>query len=149
MQYREFAVVGVSRHHNMGFGWLIYNELKERGFPVYAVNRLSGNYHGITYYGAVSSIPERPQAAVVVTPAENNHRLVEDLIAQGVRAIWLQPGAVSEGAVRACEERDITVVHGWCVLMFAEPVRSYHWLHRQLLSIIGRLPKLEKPGGKK
>ena len=136
----DYAVVGVSRRPR-GFGWIALNELKRRGYSVFAVNRHPGTYNQTEYYSSISSIPRQPKAAVVVTPPGESRRLVPELIRQGVNQIWLQPGAESEEVVKLCLDQGVNVVHGWCILMFAEPVRSIHRLHRGLLGLAGRLPR--------
>ncbi|MGI6647555.1 MAG: CoA-binding protein [Bacillota bacterium] len=140
MSYPEYAVIGVSRNQK-GFGWQTYNHLKKGGYSAFPVNRFPGTYNGLTYYGSVSSIPQAPKAAVVVTPASENRTLIQDLITQGIEAIWLQPGAVSEEAVQVGLQNNLVLVYGWCILMFAEPVRSIHWLHRKYLEVTGRMPR--------
>lgn len=138
--YPDYAVVGVSRR-GKGFGWAALNELKQRGYSAFAVNRFPGTFHGKTFYGAVSDIPSRPKAAVVTTPPQETGSLVRELINQGVEAVWLQRGAESEEAVQFCRENRVNVVNGWCILMFAEPVSSVHRWHRGFLGLTGRLPR--------
>lgn len=139
LQHNRFAVFGVSRHQH-GFGWMVFKEMIEHGHIVYPVNRNSGNFNGYEYHGSLATIPEPIKAVILITPAEGNAVLVENLINQGVEAVWMQPGAVSEAAVQLCHEHGVTVVHGWCILMFLEPVRSFHWLHRKACEIVGKVP---------
>ena len=50
--------------------------------------------------------------------------------------VWLfkgaGPGAVSEEALQLCLDHGMSVVAGACPLMFLEPVRGVHKLHRSL-----------------
>ncbi|NPV90162.1 MAG: CoA-binding protein [Firmicutes bacterium] len=135
-----FVVVGASRG-GKGFGWTAYRELKKLGHKVFAVHREPGVYQGETFYGSVSEVPGQPRAALVVIPREGAPDMVRELIDQGVEAVWLQPGAESEAAARACQEKGVAVVNGWCIMMFAEPVKSVHRFHRACLKLTRRLPQ--------
>jgi hypothetical protein len=53
----------------------------------------------------------------------------------------MQQGAESKEAIRFCEDNNIAVVHGECILMFAEPLAFGHRLHRWIWKLLGRLPK--------
>jgi hypothetical protein len=43
--------------------------------------------------------------------------------------------------LRACEQLGLDVVHGQCILMFAEPVASLHKFHRWIWKIVGKIPQ--------
>lgn len=58
----------------------------------------------------------------------------------GIRRIWMQQGAESAEAVGFCERAGIPVVHGECILMFAEPPAWIHRAHRWLRGKFGKLP---------
>jgi predicted CoA-binding protein len=53
----------------------------------------------------------------------------------------MQQGSESEKAINYCNENGIDVIHGECILMFAEPVESIHKFHKWLWKIFGKLPK--------
>ena len=58
----------------------------------------------------------------------------------GVKNIWMQQGSESENAIEFCNKNEINVIHGECILMFAEPVKSIHSFHRWVNKLIGKYP---------
>ena len=40
-----------------------------------------------------------------------------------------------------CEDGGLEVVHGHCILMFAEPTASFHKFHRWVWGLLGKIPK--------
>jgi hypothetical protein len=53
----------------------------------------------------------------------------------------MQPGSESAAAIRSCEENNLQVVHGECILMFAEPAAFFHRAHRWIWRMLGKLPR--------
>jgi predicted CoA-binding protein len=78
---------------------------------------------------------------VAVVPPEETAKVVREADAAGIRRIWMQQGAESEAAIQFCEDREMTIIHGECILMFAEPVAWYHRAHRWIWKLLGRLPR--------
>ncbi len=77
---------------------------------------------------------------MIVRPAETEN-IVAEAADLGISRVWVQVGAASDTAVRFCEEHGISVVAGECILMFAEPVKSLHRMHRWIWKLTGRLPE--------
>jgi len=145
---RSLAVVGVSRGGKK-FGNMAYRELKTKGYQLFPVHPEAEVLEGDRCYPSLSALPEQasPEATarvggvlVIVPPAETE-RVVRDAAAAGIPRVWMQQGAESESAIRFCEEHDISVVAGECILMFAEPLRFYHRPHRWVWKLLGKLPK--------
>jgi predicted CoA-binding protein len=63
----------------------------------------------------------------------------------GIKKLWLQQGAESDEAIRICGEHGIDVLHGECILMFAEPTALIHRLHRWINGALRKLPEEEGP----
>jgi predicted CoA-binding protein len=78
---------------------------------------------------------------VVVLPPSATEKLVRDAAEAGIKRVWLQQGSESAAAIQYCENSGIAVVHGHCMLMFAEPVGLLHRIHRGIWRLIGRMPK--------
>ena len=52
------------------------------------------------------------------TPPQVTEKVIEQAIAKGIRNVWMQPGAESERAIKACEQAGINVIaDGSCVLV--------------------------------
>jgi len=77
---------------------------------------------------------------VVCVPPARTEQVVRDAHRAGIRRVWMQQGAESQAAIRFCEESGIALVHGECILMFAEPAALFHRVHRWIWRLLGRLP---------
>ena len=75
-------------------------------------------------------------------PPVQTEKLVREARDAGIARIWMQQGAESAEAIRFCDESGIDVVHGQCIMMFAEPA-GIHKFHRWLNGIFGKLPTAE------
>lgn len=140
VQGRTLALVGVSAG-GKGFGNSAYRELKARGYRVLPVHPTAGTIQGDPCWRAVSALPEPVERALIVVSPTDAERAVREAAAAGVRQVWLQQGAESPAALAAGAELGLDVVHGECILMFAEPNRSVHRFHRWLWNVLGKLPK--------
>lgn len=136
---RRLAVVGVSGAKRK-FGNVVYKELRAKGYEVYPVNPRAEEVDGQRCYPNLAAVADRIDGAVLVVPPSQTEKVVREAAAAGVRRIWMQQGAESDEAVRFCRERGIEVVHGECILMFADPAGFVHRLHRWLRGVMGRLP---------
>lgn len=137
---RTLAVVGVSRKGRK-FGNLAYRELKTKGFRLFPVNPNAEIIEGDRCYPSLSALPEQVDGVLIVVPPAETGRVVRDAAAAGIRRVWMQQGAESPEAIRFCRENGISVVHGECILMFAEPAALYHRAHRWVWGLLGRLPR--------
>lgn len=137
---KKLAVVGVSRNSRK-FGNFAYHELKARGYQVFPVNPNLDSVGEDRCYPSLNTLPEKVDGVVVVVPPKETEKVVQETDAAGIKRVWMQQGAESEAAIRFCKDHGMSEVHGECILMFSEPVRSYHWFHRFVLQCFGRLPK--------
>jgi len=132
-------MVGVSRS-GKGFGNYAYRMLKQRGCSVFAVHPHAQTLEGDRAYPSLDALPERVGGVVVVVPASEGEQVVRAAAAAGIGRVWLQQGSESPAVLRLCEELGVVAVHGHCILMFTEPVRSFHRFHRFLWRLLGKLP---------
>ena len=137
---RTLAVVGASRKGRK-FGNLAYRGLKMKGFRLLPVNPNAETIEGDRCYPSLSALPERVEGVLIVVPPAETERVVRDAAAAGIRRVWMQQGAASPEAIRFCQENGISVVHGECILMFAEPAAFYHRAHRWVWGMLCKLPK--------
>ncbi len=137
---RSLAVAGVSRSGRK-FGNTAYRELRAKGYNLFPVHPEAEVLEGDKAYPSLSALPEEVGGLLAVIPPTETEQLVRDAAAAGITRVWLQQGAESENAIRFCEEHDISVVAGECILMFAEPTGLGHKLHRWVWKLLGKLPK--------
>ncbi|MBC8104240.1 MAG: CoA-binding protein [Cytophagales bacterium] len=113
---QTFAVAGASTNPEK-YGYKVYADLKRFGKTAYPINPRAATIDGDTCYPSVAALPEVPDVVVAVIPPALTERLVDDLIAAGVKNLWMQPGAESAAVVAKAEAAGITTVHGGPCIM--------------------------------
>lgn len=131
---QHIAFVGVSRDTKQ-FANSVYRKLRENGITLYPVNPAAGaDLEGDTCYSRLADVPNPVDGVLVMVPASAATQVVRDAIDRGIRRVWLHRGAgqgsVSDEAVELCRANGIAVVDGACPLMFLQPVRGIHRIHR-------------------
>ncbi len=137
---KTLAVVGVSKKKNK-FGSTAYRELKAKGYRVFPVNPNIDDFEGDKCYTSLKELPDGIEGAVIVVPPAEAGKVARDAVAAGISRIWLQQGAESRDAIEYCQENGINVIHGHCILMFAEPTAFPHSAHRFIWRLLGKLPR--------
>jgi uncharacterized protein len=132
----RIAVVGASNDPK-NFGRTIVDALIKHGIDAMAVHpQVVPNVAGAPCYPSLEAVPGSVDGVIVMVPHTKAAGVVRECVALGIPRVWLfkgaGPGAVSEEAVRVCHENGIEVVAGACPLMFLEPVRGVHKIHRVL-----------------
>jgi len=140
LQQPEIAVVGVSRNKNK-FGNTVYQTLKKKGKKVVPVNPHMIEYDGDKCYSDVETLPAHIKAVFVSTPPEITLKIAERAYHKGVKHMWLQQGSTNDEVIKYLEGKDVNYVSDRCIMMFAEPVGSFHKFHRFLSKITGNYPK--------
>jgi len=134
------AVAGVSRNNNK-FGSVVYRELKKKGYNILPMNPNCDIIDGEKCYKKVSDLPSDVEAILCVVKPSVTEELVHDAEYSGIGRIWMQPGSESREAINFCRDRGIEVVSRSCILMYAEPVQSFHNFHKGLAKLFGRYHK--------
>lgn len=137
---KSIAVVSVSRNKKK-FGYFAYKELKNKGYKVYPINPNIAEIDSEKCYPNLSSIKEKLDGVLLVVPSNQSEKVVKEANELGVKSVWFQQGSSSEEAVKFCKEKGMSVVNNECIMMFAEPVESYHKFHRWIWKMIGKYPK--------
>jgi predicted CoA-binding protein len=137
---RTLAIVGVSTTGKK-FGNVAYRELKAKGYRLIPVHPSAQVIEGGRCCRSLCSLPEPVGGVLVVVPPAQTERVVEEAASAGIKHVWIQPGAESEAAIRFCKENEMSVIHGECILMFAEPAGFVHRVHRWVWGLLGKLPR--------
>lgn len=135
-----FAVVGVSNKKGK-FGTIVYNNFKERKLTVYPVNHHYNTFDGKKCYKSIQDLPENVSSIVCVVPPSDTEKIVQQCINTEIKNIWLQPGSDAAEAINLAEQNNLNVIYKQCILMFLEPVKSYHAFHRWINKLFGKYPK--------
>ncbi|MEW6046380.1 MAG: CoA-binding protein [Bacillota bacterium] len=112
---RTVAVVGLSPDpsrpsHNVA------SYLKRQGYRIIPVNPTVSEVLGEKSYPDLRSVPEPIDVVDVFRRPEHVPQLVEDAIAVGAKAVWLQEGVVHEQAAERARQAGLRVVVDRCML---------------------------------
>ena len=138
IKFKRIAVVGVPRGGKK-FGNKIYNELKQRGYQVYAVNPQIEEIAGEPCCPNLTALKDKVDSVVVCVPPQKTEQVLQDAAQSGLRRVWLQQGAETPQLVEQAHKLGMDVVAGKCILMYAPPVKSFHNFHRFFVRLFGKL----------
>lgn len=140
IKQKKWAFVGVS-HNKKKFGYFAFKELTSKGYEIFPVNPNLKSIEGHTAYPSLKELPERVEAVVISLSPSKTAQIVREAHLQDIKHIWMQQGAESEEAISFCRENGINIIHGECILMFADPVGFPHNVHRFIWKLLGKVPK--------
>lgn len=126
---KKIAIVGASRDGNK-FGNAAAKELSERGYQVFYIHPQADEIDGHPTHPNLEAVKDQVESVWVNVPSENAEGVLRDAAAAGLAKVWLQQGADSPDLVNLGAELGLELVAGKCILMYAEPVRSFHKFHQ-------------------
>ncbi len=112
---RTIALVGASdRPDRASYGVMRF--LQEQGYRVIPVNpRITGEHvHGEYIWRELSQIGEPIDIVDIFMRSENVGPIVDDAIAIGAKAIWMQLGVIDDEAAAKAEAAGLKVVMDHC-----------------------------------
>ncbi|EEG76158.1 CoA-binding protein [Dethiobacter alkaliphilus] len=112
---KSWAVVGVSKNKRK-FGYRVYKRLKDAGYTVYAVNPNLSELDGDPVYADLASLPEVPEVVNCVVPPEVTTSIIPQCAKEGIKYVWMQPGADCREAFALAEENNIEAERA-CVMV--------------------------------
>ena len=136
---RRLAVVGASRSGKK-FGNAVVRELTAKGYAVTPVHPTAETIDGLPCASSLLGLHDAVDGVVVVVPPAHAVDVVHEAADAGIRRVWLQQGAGSPEALALAAEKGLSAVDGECILMFAEPVTSFHRFHRWVWNLLGKAP---------
>lgn len=140
MGLKSLAVVGVSRNKDK-FGNAIYRDMKVKGYKMQAVNPKLDMVEGDRCFAGLGALPEKPEGVILVISPSETIAVIEEAARLGIKYIWMQQGANSPEGEAKCKELGLNFVSGECIFMFAEPMESFHKIHRFFNKLFGKMPK--------
>ncbi len=135
-----WAVAGVSRDKKK-FGSYLYTTLKKRGRKVVPVNPNMSEFDGDVCYESIEKLPSEVTGVIICTPPAVSKGLIADAITRGIKHIWLQQGAENNEVLDRYRDSGVILISGKCILMYAEPVDSFHGFHRFFAKLFGSFGK--------
>jgi uncharacterized protein len=144
----RIAFVGVSRDP-ADFSRSVFAALRRGPRQVLPVNPAATEIDGVPVVAHLRDLDPPPDGVLVMTPPAATAEVIRECAHIGIRRVWLYrglgPGAVSDAALRACEEANLDVVPGECPLMFLPDSAGVHQLHARLRAFAGTLPGHPRP----
>lgn len=122
---RSIAVVGLSPRPNRP-SHQVAAQMQRFGYRIIPVRPAVDSVLGEKAYASLGDMPEKVDLVDVFRAPEHVDAIVDQCIALGLRAIWLQDGVVNFPAARRAREAGMFVVMDRCVyrdyLRFFGPV---------------------------
>jgi predicted CoA-binding protein len=135
---KNYAVVGVSDKKGR-FGNTVFKELQKRGYKVFPVNQRLNLFEDRMCYNSLSEISDPLDGTIIITRSEGAKKAVRECINVGIKKVWLYPGSKCEETINLAKENEIALIYKVCPLLFLEPVKFPHSLHRWIVKIFGKL----------
>jgi predicted CoA-binding protein len=111
---KTIAVVGLSHKPDRPSHW-IAAYLRDHGYRVIGVNPSQTEVFGEKVYASLSDIPEKIDLANLFLRPESVPPVVDEAIAKGVKAVWMQEGIVNNAAADKARAAGLSVVMNKCI----------------------------------
>jgi predicted CoA-binding protein len=113
---RTLAVVGLSDDPSKAsYGVSAY--MQANGYRILPVNPGISSALGERSYASLSELPERPDVVNVFRLPKAIPAIVDEMLALGLRDLWVQLGIRNEAAAQAAEAGGIHVVMDRCIMV--------------------------------
>jgi predicted CoA-binding protein len=112
---RTVAVVGLSDKPDRA-SYRVAAYLQGHGYRVVPVNPNVTRVLGERAYARLRDVPDRVDLVDVFRRPEHVPEIVEDAIAVGARAVWMQEGVVHNAAAERARAAGLTVVMNKCAM---------------------------------
>ncbi len=111
---KTIAVVGLSDKPDRD-SYRVAEYLQRQGYRIIPVNPTVDAVLGEKSYASVSDIPASVDIVDIFRRSDAVEPVVEDAIAAGARAVWMQLGIENEEAAQAAEAAGLQVVMDRCI----------------------------------
>lgn len=135
---RRIAIAGYSRN-NKKFGNYVYDELNKKGIQVFAINPNEKEINGVKCYSNIIELNNKIDGIFICVSRDKVVEILKEAASIGIKNIWLQQGAESKEAIETAQKLQLEMVYGKCLLMYMQPIQSFHKFHRTIWSWIGKL----------
>lgn len=111
---RTIAVVGLSPKANRP-SHTVAASLQCFGYRIIPVRPAVESVLGEKAYAELRDLPETPDLVDVFRAPEHVGPIIDECIARGIKAIWLQDGVINEEAALKAQQAGITVIMDRCI----------------------------------
>ena len=120
-RFRRIAVVGLSDRPERD-SHRVARYLRDVGYEIVPVNPNLDEVLGVRSYPSLRDVPGEIEVVDVFRRSELVAPVVDDAIAIGAKAVWMQDGVIDEPSARRAEAAGLLVVMDRCML------RDHHHL---------------------
>ena len=108
------AVVGLSPKENRPSN-MVGRYLKEKGYRIIPVNPGQKEILGEVCYPDLDSVGEKIDIVNIFRRPEDTPPIVEQAVAAGVKAVWMQQGVVNQDAAGLAREAGLMCIMDFCI----------------------------------
>ena len=112
------AVVGATDNPSK-YGYVIYRDLKRKGYKVYAVNPRRAEVDGDAAFASLSALPNKPTIVNLVVPPEVTTRILKECKELNLMNVWLQPGAESPENLDYLQHEGFNYLANACIMILS------------------------------
>lgn len=110
------AIVGATDDPTK-YGSVIYRDMKQKGFEVYAVNPNRDTVDGDPAYRSLDSLPVEPTIVNIVVPPKATLSVLKKAEELGYMNVWVQPGAESPEVMAYLTGSDLNYLANSCIMV--------------------------------
>ncbi len=112
------AVVGANDHPSK-YGYVIYRDLKRKGYRVLPVNPNARTVDGDPAYPSIAELPIVPTIVNFVTPPVVTLKTLAQCKAAGLMNVWIQPGAESPEVLDYVQQNGFHYLANACIMVMS------------------------------
>jgi predicted CoA-binding protein len=135
LKCRNIALYGVSKTPNK-FGNYIYKELISKDYNIFAIHK--EKLENIKTYQSINDVKDQIDAVIICTSPKNTIQILNEIKDLKLEHIWLQRGSENVEVLIEAEKLGLDVIFKKCVLMYMEPVKSFHSIHKAISKLLGK-----------
>ncbi|MCG8608242.1 CoA-binding protein [bacterium] len=110
------AVVGATDNPSK-YGYVIYRDLKNKGYSVYPVNKQRKTVDGAPAFSTVADLPVTPTIINIVVPPEETASVLRQSLELSLMNVWVQPGAESPQVLTMLQENGFNYLANACIMV--------------------------------
>lgn len=111
---RNIAVVGLSPKPDRP-SYAVAKAMQGFGYRILPVRPATAEVLGEKAYAKLAEVPEKIDLVNVFRAAEHLDEIVDECLALGIAAIWIQEGIVNAAAAQRARDAGMTVVMDRCI----------------------------------
>lgn len=112
----RIAVVGASNNPEK-YGNIIVRNLASKGYTVLPIHPNESVIAGLTAHASLSAAPGPIDIVDMVTPPHVTARVLDEVAALGLPAVWLQDGSFDDAVLEKVAGAPYLTVHHACIMV--------------------------------